>query len=70
MKREIEDSKRAKEVFETRRKQLIEEKKLKQEELLRKHHEAKERKIKKKMLEDRWAMAKWLTNYIDQNHEK
>ena len=30
----------------------------------------KERKQRKKMLEERWAMTRWITNYIDENTER
>ena len=32
--------------------------------------EIADRKIRKRMLEERWAMAKWVTSYIDENTDK
>ena len=67
LKKEVEDKKRAKEIYEERRKKLLADQKVKQEELLRKEQERKVRKQTKKMLEERWAMARWITSYIDEN---
>jgi hypothetical protein len=46
------------------------EKKFRQEEILRQEQEKLDRKIKKKMLEERWTMMKWVTTYIDENADK
>ena len=54
---------------ETRRR-LIQEKKTRQEQILREAQEKKDKKIKKRMLEDRWEMAKWITKYIDENQDR
>ena len=43
---------------------------MKQEQILRQEQERQDKKVKKKMLEERWEMTKWLTQYIDQNTEK
>ena len=70
LKKEVEDRKRAKEIFEERRKKLLADQKVKQEELLRKEQERKARKQTKKMLEERWAMLRWVTSFIEENQEK
>ena len=70
LKREVEESKKARKMYEQRRENLLKENKRKQEEILRKKQETKERKEKKRMLEERWAMTRWLTSYIDENQEK
>ena len=70
MKREIEDRKVAQQQVEERRRKLLEEKKAKQEEILRKDYERKERKQKQKMMGERWAMARWISSYIDENKDK
>ena len=70
MKRETEDRKAAKAQVEERRRKLLEEKKAKQEELLRKDYERKERKQKQKMMGERWAMARWISSYIDENNDR
>ena len=70
MKREVEESKKAKiQVEETRRK-LLDQKKRKQEEMFRLEQEKRERKQKKKLMEDRWAMARWISQYIDENCDR
>ena len=70
MRREVEDKKRADAIFEEKRAKLLAEKKHKQEEILRKNMEKKERMLKKKKLEERWAMTRWISEYIDQNTER
>ena len=55
---------------EEKRRKLLEDKKLKQEELMRQEQERQEKKDKKRVLEERWAMMKWITSYIDRNEEK
>ena len=70
MKKEVEDRKKAKEINEEKRRKLIEEKKIKQEAILRAEQEKSEKKLKKRMLEERWAMARWISKYIDENTEK
>ena len=62
--------KKAQALYEERRSRLLEENKQKQEQLLKKEQEKKERKLSKKMLEERWAMARWITHYIDENSER
>jgi hypothetical protein len=37
---------------------------------LRQEHEKQEKKTKKRMLEEMWAMMRWITSYIDENEEK
>jgi hypothetical protein len=70
LKKEVEEKKRAKALYEERRSRLLEENKKKQEKLLKKEQEKKERKLNKKMLEERWAMARWITHYIDENSDR
>ena len=70
LKREVEDRKRAQELYSERRNKLLAEQKLKQEELLRKEQERIVRKQNKKMLEERWAMARWIVGYIDENSDR
>ena len=60
----------AKLIEKERRNKLIEEKKLKQEKMLRQEQEKRDKIIKKKMLEERWEMTKWITKYIDVNEDK
>ena len=67
MQKEVEDKKKAKVEYKERREKLLQEQKLRQEKMLRQEHEKRERKSNKKMLEDRWAMARWITSYIDEN---
>ena len=38
--------------------------------MLRKEHKKKDRKIEQNMLEKRWEMMKWVTQYIDENSDK
>ena len=70
MKKEVEEKRKAKELYEEKRKKLLAEKKQKQEQLLRQNQEKKERREKKKQLEERWAMARWVTQYIDENEKR
>ena len=70
MKREVEEKIKADEAFEEKRKKLLADNKLKQEEILRKNMEKKERMLKKKKLEERWDMTRWISEYIDQNTER
>ena len=66
----MKDRKQAKKIYEEIREKLIREHKKKQEEMLRKDQETNERKQKKKSLEERWAMIRWITRYIDENSER
>ena len=52
------------------RRKLLAEKKFRQEEILRQEQDKLDRKIKKKRLEERWALMKWVTTYIDDNTDK
>ena len=70
LKAEVEKREEARIIEETRRKTLLAEKKLKQENLLRQEQEKKARKIKKRMLEERWEMARWISKYISENEER
>ena len=56
-------------VEEKRREKLIKEKKIKQEKMLRQEQEKRERLRMKTMLESRWEMARWITEYISENEE-
>ena len=49
---------------------LIEENKNRQEAILRAEQEKTERKQNKKMMEERWAMARWISSYIDENTDR
>ena len=70
LKREDESRKETRTLNEKRRKSLLAEKKTKQEEMLSKDQERKDRKIKQNMLGRRWEMMKWVTKYIDENSDK
>ena len=59
-----------KRIEEERRQKLISEKKEKQEKILRQEQERREKISKKRMLEQRWEMAKWITAYIAENEER
>ena len=60
----------AKIIEEKRRTKLLKDRKTRQEHFLREEQEKADKKIKKKMLEERWAMTKWITRYIDENADK
>ena len=60
----------AQRINEERRNALLAERKHRQEELLRKEQEKKDRKIKQNMLYKRWEMMRWVTKYIDENSKK
>jgi hypothetical protein len=70
MKKETHGRSAAKEMELERRKKLMDERKERQDDMLRQEQEKRERKIKKKMLEERWEMTRWITRYIDENSEK
>ena len=70
MRKEVEEKRKAREVYEQRRQKLLDEKKERQENLLRQEHERSERKAKKRMLEERWSMVRWITEYIDTNTQR
>ena len=54
-----------------RRKETLEkEKKKKLEQQLKKEHEKKNRLEKQKILGERWAMLRWITQYIKENQDK
>ena len=38
--------------------------------MLRQEQEKRDKIIKKKMLEERWEMTKWITKYIDENEDR
>ena len=61
MKKEVEKRNSAKILEEKRRQKMLEEKKIRQEKILRQEQERADKKIKKRMMAERWAMAKWLT---------
>ena len=69
IKLEEEKRKEARIVEEKRREKLIKEKKLKQEKMRRQEQEKRERLRVKTLLESRWEMARWITNYISENEE-
>ena len=62
--------KEARRIDEQRRNTLLAERKQRQEEILRKEQESRDRKIKQNTLYKRWEMMRWVTNYIDENTEK
>ena len=70
IKQEEDNRLKARKIYNERREKLIKEKNIKQEELLRKDQEKVERKIKKKMLEERWLVARRTANYIDENADR
>ena len=59
-----------KKIEEMRRKKLLEENKLRQESLLRREQEKRYKLKRKRMLEDRWEMARWISSYISENEER
>jgi hypothetical protein len=66
----LKTRKKAQALYEERRSRLLEENKQKQEQLLRKEQEKWERKLTKKMLEERWAISRLITGYIDVNTDR
>jgi hypothetical protein len=70
LNQEEEARKRAQQIHEERRKALLEERKLRQEELLRKEHEKRDKKVKQNMLQKRWDMMKWVSKYLDENTDR
>ena len=70
LRKEVEDKKRAQAMYEERRNKLLADQKIKQEQMLRKEQERRERKQTKRMLEERWAMARWIVGYIDENTDR
>ena len=38
--------------------------------MLRQEQDRADKKGKKRMMEERWAIAKWLTKYIDENTDR
>ena len=70
MKIESERRKTALEEEEKMRRKLLEENKLAQEKKLREIQAKKDLQIRKRMLEERWEMAKWISSYISENEEK
>ena len=70
MRSEVEKRRSAKLIEEKRRTKLLQDNKIKQENILREGQEKADKKIKKKMLEERWAMTKWITAYIEENTSK
>ena len=70
MRKESEKRKSAIEEQELMRRNLLEQRKTKQEKILRENQEKRDRLIVKKMLEERWEMARWVSSYIEENSEK
>ena len=70
MKLEVQKRKSAKILEEKRRTRLLQDKKTRQEQFLREEKEKADKKIKKKMIEESWAMTKFITGYIDENTDK
>ena len=70
MRSEVARRNAARDQAEERRNQLITERKIIEEQLLCQEQERMDKKVKKKMLEERWEMMKWLTKYIDENTDK
>ena len=70
MRQEVERRNAAKSEEARRRNKLLEDKKVRQEQILRENQEKLDRKSKKRMLEERWAMTRWVTKYIDENSER
>ena len=69
--KEIRDEERKLEQAEKKRQEEIsKERKKKIEEKLKKENEKKVRLEKAKMLGQRWAMTKWITQFIKENQEK
>ena len=70
LNKEEEARKIAQQIHEERRKALLEERKLRQEELLRKEHEKRDKKVKQNMLQKRWDKMKWVSKYLDENIDR
>ena len=70
IRQEVEKRNAAKIDEARRRNKLLEDKKVRQEQILRENQEKLDRKSKKRMLEERWAMTRWVTKYIDENSER
>ena len=70
IKREDAERQAQQERENERRKEFMHERNKKIQEKKRQAQEKKDRLQKKKILEDRWAMTKWITEYIDSNSEK
>ena len=70
LQKEVEEKKVAKEKYDARREKLLQDQKIRQEKMFRQEHEKGERKAKKRMLEERWAMARWIASYIDENSDR
>ena len=70
LKKEVEEKKAAKEKYAARREKFLQDQKIRQEKMFREEHEKGERKAKKRMLEERWAMARWIASYIDENSDR
>ena len=70
MRAETQKRKDVKLEEEKRREKLLAENKLRQEKMLRQEQENRDRVAKKKMLEERWEMARWISTYISENEER
>ena len=70
MRQEVERRNAAKSEEARRRNKLLEDKKVRQEQILRENQEKLNRKSKKRMLEEWWAMTRWVTKYVDENSER
>ena len=70
MRLEVEKRNSAKIIEEKRRNKLLQDKKIRQKKLVREEQDKADRKIRKRMLEERWDMTKWITSYIDENTDK
>ena len=70
MKAEVQKINEARIAEEKGRSKLLEEKKFKQEKMLRQEQENRNKIIKKRILEERWERTEWITKYIDENEAK
>jgi hypothetical protein len=69
MRAETQKRKDVKLEEEKRREKLLAENKLRQQKMLRQEQEKRDRVAKKRMLEERWEMARWISTYISENEE-
>ena len=64
MRREVEKRKEVEILENAKRQKLLEDKKTRQEKIMRQAQEKKQKIAKKRMLEERWEMVRWITTYI------
>ena len=70
MRREVEKRKEVEILENAKRQKLLEDKKTRQEKIMRQAQEKKHKIAKKRMLEERWEMARWITTYISENEDR